>query len=113
MATVTPGKHHSGEAEPTEAYGKHHATRAGGLTVAALIERVANAGQAIRLAWQGTDATGPAQTGDEFPTAELPVVREQDQNTAHSAEPPVVSRGGQRRTRPSGFSWWPRSLARI
>lgn len=76
MATVNAGKHHSGQCDTTAGCGKHRAGRAGGLSVATLLERVSQAGQAIRLAWRGGEHNGLAPEGNEFPTAVLPMVRD-------------------------------------
>lgn len=83
--------------------------------MAALLERVSQAGQAIRLAWRGAEHAGVAQDSDEFPTAVLPVIRDQapvatdDEDT----EPTTAQREVRRWLRPLGFSWWQQSLARI
>jgi hypothetical protein len=110
------GKHHSGEHESAEPYGKHHAARVGGLSVASLLERVARAGQAVRLAWRGAERQGLAATEDDFPTAVLPVIRDQVADVAsddEETEPTTATQEARRWLRPPGFSWWQQCLARI
>jgi hypothetical protein len=113
VATVNTGRHHSRQ-DTAEGYGRHSPTNAGGLTVAALIERVAHAGQAVRLAWRGREAAGIADWSDEFPTAVLPVVRDGaiDSSTAdEETEPTTATQEARRWLRPPGFSWWQQWLA--
>jgi hypothetical protein len=111
VAAVT-GRHHSGQDDTNEGYGRHNPINAGGLTVAALIERVARAGQAVRLAWRGREAADVANWSDEFPTAVLPVVRERIMHQAEpdgspseneETEPTTAAREARRWLRP-GFS---------
>jgi hypothetical protein len=120
VAAVNPGRHHSGQDNSAESYGRHSPTNAGGLTVAALIERVARAGQAVRLAWRGREAAGVADWSDEFPTAVLPVVRDTNRHHAEpdgspgedeGTEPTTATREAQQWLRASGFLWWQQWLA--
>jgi hypothetical protein len=109
------GRHHSEQDDAAEGYGRHSPTNAGGLTVAALIERVARAGQAVRLAWRGREAVGTADWADEFPTAVLPVIRDQlpQSPSGEGTEPTAATREAWKWLRPPGFSWWTQCLARI
>ncbi len=114
MAAVNGGKHHSGLGEVAERYGRHSRANANGLSVAALLERVARAGHAIRLAWRGEEATSVTDRAEEFPTAVLPVVRDQHPDTPSNddkTEPTTATREARRWLRPPGFLWWQRSFA--
>jgi hypothetical protein len=120
VATVNTGKHHSGQEDTAEDYGRHSRTNARGLSVAVLLQWVVARGEAIRLAWRGTESEGLARTRDEFPTAVLPVIRGAD---GHQAEhdgspgddeetgPTTATREARRWLQPPGFLWWQRSLA--
>jgi hypothetical protein len=102
------GKHHSHQDDTAEGYGRHSPTNADGLTVAALIERVARAGQAVRLAWRGREAAGTADWADEFPTGILPVVRHAvpDMPTPEEdTKPTTATRAARNWLWPHGFSW--------
>ena len=115
MAAVTTGRHRSNPDEG-DAYGRHSWTIAGGLSVAALLERAVRAGDAVRLAWRGADGNGLVQTGDDFPTALLPVIRDQPREATgndEGTEPTTAAQETRRWLRPLGFSWWQQCLARI
>jgi hypothetical protein len=86
------GRHHGGRDDMAEGYGRHSPINAGGLTVAALIERVARAGHAVRLAWRGREAADVADWSDEFPTAVLPMAQDR---IKHQAEPDSSSSDDQ------------------
>lgn len=103
-----------------EPYGKHSQANARGLSVAALLTRTTQAGQAIRLAWRGDEAASLVDRTDEFPTAVLPVVRRVDGHQAESdgwpgddqeTEPATATREARRWLQPPGFSWWQWALA--
>jgi hypothetical protein len=79
------------------------------LSVAALLERMSRAGQAIRLAWRGSERLGLAEGRGEFPTGVLPVVRDQILDAPSDddeTEPTTATREARRWLRPPGFSWW-------
>lgn len=107
------GRHHSGQDDRTaEQYGRHSRANANGLSVGALLERAARAGHAMRLAWRGAEGEGLAQTGGEFPTAVLPVIRGTDGHQAEpdgspgddeDTEPSTTTREARRWLRPPGF----------
>jgi hypothetical protein len=109
------GKHRSREHESAEEYGKHSQTNAGGLSVAALLERMSRAGQAIRLAWRSSEVTSVVGCSQEYPTGVLPVVRDMNEHQAEpdgwpgddeETEPTTATREARRWLRPPGFSWW-------
>lgn len=98
-------------ADNPETYGKHSRAHARGLSVAELLRRVVARGEAIRLAWQGDAATNLVGPSDEFPTAVLPVIRDdslalEDQET----EPTTATREARQWFGSERFSW-PKPLA--
>jgi hypothetical protein len=109
VAAVT-GRHQGDHTDATGHYGRHSEANAGGLSVAALLARVADAGHAIRLAWRSNEVASAIDRSDEFPTAVLPVVRGTD---GHETEPTTATREARRWLRPPGFSWWQRSPVRV
>jgi hypothetical protein len=103
---VNMGKHHSIEQEPAEGYGKHHAARAGGLSVTELLRQMVARGEAIRLAWRGNDTADIVDPSAEYPTAILPAIRDDapsidDEDT----EPTTATRATRSWLRPASFSW--------
>jgi plasmid replication initiation protein len=113
------GRHHGQGAGSAEQYGRHSQASARGLSVAALLARVVEAGHAVRLAWRGDDATRVVTRSDEFPTAVLPVVRSTDEPQAEpdglpaddeDTEPTTATREARKWLRPPGLSWWPRAV---
>jgi hypothetical protein len=114
VAAVNGGKHHSGPGEVAERYGRHSRANANGLSVGALLERVARACLAIRLAWRGTEGEGLAQTLDDFPTAVFPVIREADSHDANAdedTEPTTATRQARSWLQSAQFEGWPQALA--
>ncbi len=95
-----------------EHYGKHSGVHARGLGVAELLRRAVAGGEAIRLAWRGDEATNVVARSEEFPTAILPIVRDEypDEND-EDTEPSTATREARRWLRPPGFSLWPNLLA--
>lgn len=113
---MNPGKHRSDEPESPNGHGRHRPANTSGLMATALIERVARTGHAIRLAWQGTADHGLASADDDFPTAVLPVVRNEPPDTStadEDTEPTMASREARQWLGSSEFSWWIRSLVQI
>ena len=113
MAAVT-GRHHDECGNGAERYGRHSRANANGLSVAALLDRAARAGHAIRLAWRGAESEGLALAGGELPTGVLPVVRDEHLDTSgedEDTEPTTATREARRWLRPPGFAWWQQSLA--
>jgi hypothetical protein len=107
------GKHHRHE---HEAYGKHTTGRVSGVSVVELLRRVVGRGEAVRLAWRGVERAGVAHNSDEFPTAVLPVIRDQlpaASSDDEGTEPTVAVQEARQWLRPPGFSWWHQCLARI
>lgn len=103
----------TGEYQSAEAYGKHSQTNAHGLSVAELLKRVVRRGEALRLAWRGHDPDVFVDQEDEFPTAVLPVVRDEPAavlETAVEAVPRTLTRDARKWSQPPGFSWWLRLL---
>lgn len=95
-----------------ETYGKHSRAHARGLTVAELLRRVVARGEAIRLAWRGDTATCMAGPSDEFPTAVLPVIRDDDPGADdETTEPTTATREARQWFGTERFSWWPKPLA--
>lgn len=94
-----------------ETYGKHSRAHARGLSVAELLRRVVARGEAIRLAWRGDAATHMADPSDEFPTAVLPITRDnlpalEDQES----EPTTATREARQWFGSEWFSWGPKPL---
>lgn len=113
MATVSFDRRHSGSGD-AEQYGRLSQANARGLSVATLLARVVAAGHAVQLAWRGEEATDVTDRLQEFPTAVLPVVRDQYPDTPgddDETEPTTATREARRWLRPPGFSWWPQALA--
>lgn len=96
MAAVT-GRHRGDHTDATGHYGRHSEANPGGLSVAALLARVAEAGQAVRLAWRGNEVASVAERSGEFPTAVLPVVRSM---ASRQAEPDGLA-GDDQETEPT------------
>lgn len=97
--------------DAAERYGKHSQANARGLGVAELLRRVVARGDAIRLAWRGREATGVADPTDEFPTAVLPVIRDDDPTLdEEDTEPTTATREARRWLQSPDFSWWQRLL---
>lgn len=99
-------------ADNPETYGKHSRAHARGLSVAELLRRVVARREAIRLAWRGDATTNLADPSDEFPTAVLPITRDnlpalEDQET----EPTTATREARQWLGTERFSWWPKPLA--
>ena len=114
------GRHHDQDAGGAEQYGRHSQANARGLPVAALLARVAEAAQAVRLAWRGEEAARAFAPPDEFPTAVLPVVRDTEGHQTEpdgppgddeETEPSTATREARRWLGPPGFSWWQQWLA--
>jgi hypothetical protein len=108
------GRHQGDRRDGAEQYGRHSQANARGLSVAALLARVVEAGHGIQLAWRGEEATSVTDRSQEFPTAVLPVVRDQHPDTPSNddeTEPTTATREARRWLRPPGFLWWQRSFA--
>jgi hypothetical protein len=99
-------------ADNPETYGRHSRAHARGLSVAELLRRVVARGEAIRLAWRGDAATNLADRSDEFPTAVLPVIRDDLLALeAQETEPTTATREAWQWLDTERFSWWPKPLA--
>jgi hypothetical protein len=114
------GRHHGQGVGSAEQYGRHSQANARGLSVAALLARVAEAGHAVRLAWRSEEAATATARSDEFPTAVLPVVRDTEGHQTEpdgspgddvETEPSTATRDARRWIGPPGFSWWQQWLA--
>ena len=109
MAPVNAGKHRDEDDDAAARYGRHSRANAGGLTVTALLKRVMARGEAIRLAWRGTDSNGLVDQAAELPTAVLPVIREPDEaSDDEDTEPTTATREARRWLQHQRFMWWPR-----
>jgi hypothetical protein len=97
--------------DDAERYGKHSRAHARGLGVAELLRRVVARGEAVRLAWRGDEATSALGRSGDFPTAILPVVRDEypDEND-EDTQPSTATREARRWLQPPGFSLWPNPL---
>lgn len=65
-------RHEATPDETAQAYGRHSHTHAPGPSALELLDRLARAGYALRLAWPTNTPT--TEYSDEYPTAELPVI---------------------------------------
>lgn len=61
-----------------ESYGRHSRAHASGPWATDLIQRLLAAGAPLRLAWNGEETDAHPAERVEFPTAELPVIRENE-----------------------------------
>jgi hypothetical protein len=78
-----------------ENYGKHSRAHAR-ISVANLLRRVIARGDAIRLAWRDEELIGGADRSADFPTAVLPVIREDCLENDDDSEPSTAIHGGQK-----------------
>ena len=98
--------------DDAEHNGKHSRAHARGLGVAELLRRVAARGEAIRLAWRGDEVTSAGARSGDFPTAILPVVRDEyPDDEDEDTEPSTATWEARRWLQPPGFSLWPNPLA--
>lgn len=95
--------------DDAEMYGKHSRAHAHGLGVAELLRRVIARGDAIRLAWRGTDGS-TAGRSDDFPTAVLPVIRDEYPGDDEDTEPSAGVREARKWFGPEKSLWWRSSL---
>lgn len=109
---MNAGRHHAGEHQSADTYGRHDESRASGLSVAELLERMIGRGEAVRLAWRGEEATNMTARSDDFPTAVLPQVQDEFPDTDdEGTEPTTAIRETRQWRRTRGFTWWPKPLA--
>jgi hypothetical protein len=92
-------------------YGKHSRAHASGLSVAELLRRAVARGEAIRLAWRGTEATSMADPSQDFPTAILPAIRDEYPGDDEETEPRPGVRAGGKWFRPERSLCWLSSMA--
>lgn len=77
---IATGRHRDEPSAAAERYGKHSQAHARGMSVLELLRRVVAQGEAVRLAWRDAEANAVVDNGQEFPTAVLPAVRDEDEH---------------------------------
>lgn len=89
--------------ESAEQYGKHSRAHAGGPGVVDLLRRAVAHGDAIRLAWDD-ETRIVADQRDDFPTAVLPVVRDEYPGDDEDTEPSTAVREARKWFMPELFT---------
>jgi hypothetical protein len=97
-------------ADDAETYGKHSRAHAHGLGVAELLRRVIARGEAIRLAWHSDETTRVADDSQDFPTAVLPVIRDEYPGDDEDTDPSTGVREARKWFNPELSLWWRNSL---
>lgn len=107
---TNPGRHRDEATAAAERYGKHSQAHAD-LPVVDVLRRVAESGEAIRLAWQDDDSNRVVEDRQEFPTAVLPVIRDDPGADDETTEPTTATREARQWFGTERFPWWPKALA--